>query len=164
MIEFVFWFNHQLKRAFVAIVHEHKLLNVSELATLHTIYRLSHGNFFETILQLSVVENKNIIEILSIYCGLPKLEDHKVKAINALIDEEYFSVDCGNSLDFYIENGYFIFIDDMGNKSIAINNVKKLDHLNRLDSKIHQIYLVDDQQFQALLSEEKVKLEAYSAP
>lgn len=148
---FMFWFNNQLKQSFVTIVHEHKLLALNELSTLHIIYRLSYSNFFETILQLAVVTNDRIIKILSSYCYLPKLEKDTVKTIKISDDEDCVTLRGKNLLNFYIKNGYFCFIDDKGNKSIAINNMKKLDHLDSLSNNIYQIYLVDNKQFKALI-------------
>lgn len=139
----MFYSNDEIKDNFIKVVHANQLLTPEEFSTLHAIYRLNSDNFFATILQLSVLDNNRIIDILHNHCNIPLIQNFETQ-----VTIQNFSM-----LRDYVEKGYFLFFDNIGQTCIAVTDVSKFDKRITITDDIKRVYLIKRQGFYSLLEQ-----------
>lgn len=135
--------NNEIKDNFIKVVHANQLLTPEEFSTLHAIYRLNADNFFATILQLSVLDNNRIIDILHTHCDIPLIQNF----------ENQVTIHNFSMLRDYVEKGYFLFSDNIGQTSIAVTDVSKFDQQIIISDDIKRVYLIKRRGFYSLLEQ-----------
>jgi cellulose synthase/poly-beta-1,6-N-acetylglucosamine synthase-like glycosyltransferase len=127
----------------IDILVKRQLINVSQIDNLNAIKVADNFSLLQLIRHDNIIDNENLLEIIHQDCNVELLDNaSKLQIINY------------NTIEQYIQNGYFIYKNCDNKFNIAINNIAIIDRLPQLEPTLNnkiKITLIKKHDFNSLL-------------